>query len=82
MRTDSIASTLADTVYLDRLCEDSRELRETALQLRASSVELRLLSKVAVARAKASRASCARLTMPRPRIIGVATPVQTPLQQP
>ena len=55
MHSDPDTAASAETVYLQQLCEDSRELRRTAEQLRLSSQSLRTLSKAAVARAQASR---------------------------
>jgi hypothetical protein len=57
MIPDPAACRSAETAYVKQLCEDSRELRRTSEQLRISSQELRLLCRVAVSRAKASRAS-------------------------
>lgn len=50
MRPDPSASTSVETGYLERLCKDARELRETAQELRIASQSLRLLCKAAVDR--------------------------------
>ena len=50
MRPDSSASTSVETAYLEQLCKDARELRETAQELLIASQTLRLLCKAAVAR--------------------------------
>ena len=63
MFPDPIVSASADSVYRKQLCEDARELRQTAQQLRIASQNLRSLCRAAVSRAEEARATAERLAM-------------------